>query len=123
MRHLAASPRRRGLRSPSNPTPTLGAPQWGWRPQRRMDPQCKRQDAASTKRPGPETLRGRVVRLSDFGTKPLLLRQLGFDRLDDFFGVGFDLGLKSGDDFAVAADQELLEVPGDVAGKLRLGLF
>lgn len=49
---------------------------------------------------------------------PLLLRQLRFDRLHDFVRRRFDVRIKSGDDLAVAADQEFFEVPGDRAREL-----
>ena len=39
-----------------------------------------------------------------------------FDRADDVGVLGLDHRREALDDFAVAADEELLEVPADVAG-------
>src|SRR5258708_14625135 len=49
--------------------------------------------------------------------------QLRFDGFDDFLRVGLHARRKPGDDFAVPADQEFLEIPRDIAGELGIGLF
>src|SRR5258708_3604961 len=53
----------------------------------------------------------------------LRLGQGGLDRLDDRAGLGSVLGAESGNDLALAVDQELGEVPGDLAGELGVRLL
>src|SRR5262249_10564389 len=100
-----------------------GAVEWcpvvSYRPKRFLAETGSRKIARGTR-----GRRGRSVCLSvRFCRRMLLLRQFGFDRLSDFFGIRLNLGLKPGDDFAIAANQELLEIPLDVAGELGIGLL
>src|SRR5690606_22274889 len=51
-----------------------------------------------------------------------LLLQFGFDRLDDFGIVRLGSRRVAGDDLAILADQELLEVPANLAAAGWLGV-
>src|SRR5580704_13799776 len=59
------------------------------------------------------------VKLWAFQLIKSLRLQRNFDGFRCFRRVGFDLGIESFQDFSVAADEEFVEVPGDVAGKRR----
>ena len=52
----------------------------------------------------------------DQGATDAALLQRLLDRVDELGRLGLDLGAEARDDLAVGADQELLEVPPDVAG-------
>src|SRR4051812_35287544 len=52
-----------------------------------------------------------------------LLRQRVLNRLLERRGLGIDLRREAGDHLAVAADEELLEVPADLAGELPVGFL
>src|ERR1700722_6166096 len=49
----------------------------------------------------------------------LFCGQGGFDGLGHLIGIRRDFGIKTVQDFAVAADQKLGEVPADISGKRR----
>src|SRR3954451_18714247 len=53
---------------------------------------------------------------TDGAAADLTLRELGLDRGDDLVGLRFGAGAETRGDRALRADQELLEVPLDVAG-------
>src|SRR6516225_10925885 len=69
-----------------------------------------------------EQARGAWSRPSRLFVQSLLL-QLRLDALDDLGLIRAEVGLEAGDDLTVSADQELLEVPGNVAAGLRIGVL